>query len=184
MLSHHVAIGCGTFDIIIVIKMNIIIDINIIMDTIIIMAKAPCLYFNDRMVGPMMDDHFKPENNTMQLQWLPDPMKKPPNSIVDCCLRPLHSMVMDWCLRETVETMQKAKVQKSTWKKSPIVEGYPGRLNIITRSWKGLHKSLLCPQRGIFTGFVFKLNPIFFFLYKAIFYNFKPLGLISRPHIH
>ena len=50
MLSHHVAIGCGTFDIIIVIKMNIIIDINIIMDTIIIMAKAPCLYFNDRMV--------------------------------------------------------------------------------------------------------------------------------------
>ena len=117
MLSHHVAIGCGTFDIIIVIKMNIIIDINIIMDTIIIMAKAPCLYFNDRMVGPMMDDHFKPENNTMQLQWLPDPMKKPPNSIVDCCLRPLHSMVMDWCLRETVETMQKAKVQKNQLEK-------------------------------------------------------------------
>ena len=57
MLSHHVAIGCGTFDIIIVI------NINIIMDTIIIMAKAPCLYFNDGMVTliPLLvDDHFKP----------------------------------------------------------------------------------------------------------------------------
>ena len=47
---------------------------------------------------------------------------------------------------------------------------------------KGLHKSLLCTQRGIFTGFVFKLTPVFFFLFRN---NILQLGLICEedPHL-